>query len=69
MSPCKAHQVWFFIPILRNSDFKQLAIYKKLNPNRLENYLIEFKFCEDNRPNTQYQIAKAQNSVTFIDRL
>jgi len=54
MSPCKAHQMCdFFIPILRNSDFQQLAIYKKLNPNQRENHLIEFIFCEDNRPNTQ----------------
>jgi len=55
--------VWFFIPILCNSDFQQLAMYKKLNPNRRENHLIEIRFCEDNRPNPQFKISKTQHSV------
>jgi hypothetical protein len=34
----------------RNSNFQQLAKDKKLNPNQWKVHLIEFKFCEDTRP-------------------
>jgi hypothetical protein len=47
----------------RNSNFQQLVKDKKLNPNRWEAHLIEFKFCEDTRPDPQLQKAKAQHSV------
>ena len=33
-----------------NPNFQQLAKDKKLNPNQWEVHLIEFKFCEDTRP-------------------
>jgi len=33
-----------------NSNFQQLAKDKKLNPNQWEVRLIEFKFCEDTKP-------------------
>ena len=36
--------------ITRNPNFKQLAKDKKLNPNQWEVHLIEFKCCEDTRP-------------------
>jgi hypothetical protein len=36
---------------------------KKLNSNQWEVYLIEFKFCEDTRPDPQLQKAKAQHSM------
>ena len=42
--------------------FQQLAKDKKLNPNQWEVLLIEFKFCEDTRPDPQLQKAKAQHS-------
>jgi len=44
-----------------------LAKDKKLNPNQWEAYLIEFKFCEDTRPDPQLQKAKAQHSVLIIN--
>jgi len=47
--PARPIRWWFFYSNF--ADFQQLAIDKKLNPNRRENHLI--KFCEDNRPNTQ----------------
>ena len=47
----------------RNSNFQRLAKDKKLNPNQCEVHLIEFKFCEDTRPDPQLQKAKAQHSV------
>jgi hypothetical protein len=34
-----------------------------LNPNQWEVHLIEFKFCEDTRPDPQFQKAKAQHSM------
>jgi predicted deacylase len=34
-----------------------------LNPNQWEVNLIEFKFCEDTRPDPQLQKAKAQHSM------
>jgi len=47
----------------RNSHFhQQLAKDKKLNPNQWEVHLIEFKLCEDTRPDPQLQKAKAQHS-------
>ena len=47
----------------RNSKFQQLAEDKELNPNQWEVHMIEFKFCEDTRPDSQLQKAKAQHSV------
>jgi hypothetical protein len=47
----------------RNPNFQQLAKDKKLNPNQWEVHLIEFKFCEDTRPDPQLQKAKAQHSM------
>jgi hypothetical protein len=44
-----------------------LAKDKKLNPNQWEAYLIEFKFCEDTRPDPQLQKAKAQHSVLIAN--
>jgi len=37
----------------RNSNFQQLDNDKKLNQNQWEVNLIELKFCEDTRPDTQ----------------
>ena len=52
----------------RNSNFQQLAKDKKLNPNQWEEvYLIEFKFCEDTRPDPQLRKAKAQHSVLIAN--
>jgi hypothetical protein len=47
----------------RNSNFQQLAKDKKLNPNQWEVHLIDFKLCEDTRPDPQLQKAKAQHSM------
>jgi len=44
-----------------------LAKDKKLNPNQWEAYLIEFKFCEDTRPDPQLQKAKAQHSILIAN--
>jgi len=52
----------------RNSNFQQLVKDKKLNPTQWEAHLIEFKFCEDTRPDPQPRKAKAQHSV-LIDNL
>jgi hypothetical protein len=46
-----------------NPNFQQLAKNKILNPNQWEVHLIEFRFCEDARPDPQLQEAKAQHSV------
>jgi hypothetical protein len=51
----------------RNQNFQQLAIDKKLNPNQWEVHLIEFKFCEDTRPDPQLQKAKAQHSMLMAN--
>ena len=51
----------------RNLHFQQLAKDKKLNPNQWEVHLIEFKFCEDTRPDPQLQKAKAQHSVLIAN--
>jgi len=51
----------------RNSNFQQLAKDKKLNPNQREIHLIEFKFCEDTRPDPQLQRAKSQHSVLIVN--
>ena len=37
----------------RNSDFQQLAKDKKLNLNQWEVQVIEFKFCEETKPDPQ----------------
>jgi len=50
-----------------NPNFQQLAKDKKLNPNQWEVRLIEFKFCEDTRPDPQLQKAKAQHSVLIAN--
>ena len=42
-----------------NPNFQQLAKDKKLNPNQWEVRLIEFKFCEDTRPDPQLQNSTA----------
>ena len=42
---------------------------KKLNSNQWEVYLIEFKFCEDTRPDPQLQKAQAQHSMISIANL
>jgi len=51
----------------RNSNFQQLAKDKKLNPNQWEVHLIEFKFCEDTRPDPQLQKAIAQHSMLMTN--
>jgi hypothetical protein len=51
----------------RNPNFQQLAKDKKLNPNQWEVHLIEFKFCEDTRPDPQLQKAKAQHSILIAN--
>jgi hypothetical protein len=52
----------------RNPNFQQLAKDKKLNPNQWEVHLIEFKFCEDTRPDPpQLQYAKAQHSMLIAN--
>jgi hypothetical protein len=56
--------------LLRNhphSNFKQLAKDKILNPNQWEAHLIEFKFCEDTRPDPRLQKAKAQHSMLMAN--
>ena len=53
----------------RNPNFQQLAKDKKLNPNQWEVHLIEFKFCEDTRPDPQLQKAKAQQHSMLIANL
>ena len=61
---------WFLFSCgtTRSSDFQQLASNdKKLNPNQWEVRLIEFKFCEDTRPDPQLQEAKAQHSVLIAN--
>ena len=42
----------------RNSYYQQLAKDEKLNINQCEVYLIEFKLCENTRPDPQLQKAK-----------
>jgi hypothetical protein len=51
----------------RNSNFQQLAKDKKPNPNQWEVHLIEFKSCEDTRPDPQLQKAKAQHSMLIAN--
>jgi len=51
----------------RNSKYQQLAKDKKLNPNQWEAHLIEFKFCEDTRPDPQLQKAKTQHSMLMAN--
>ena len=41
----------------------------KLNQNKWEAHLIEFKYCKDTRPDPQLQKAKAQHSVLVIANL
>jgi hypothetical protein len=48
-------------------NFQQLAKDKKLNPNQWEVRLIEFKLCEDTRPDPQLQKAKAQYSMLMAN--
>jgi hypothetical protein len=38
-----------------------------LNPNQWEVQLIEFKLCEDTRPDPQLQKAKAQHSILMAN--
>ena len=58
-----------YLPLTtRNPNFQQLAKDKKLNPNQWEVYLVEFKFCEDTRPDPQLQKAKAQHSMLMATR-
>jgi hypothetical protein len=57
-----------YLPLTtRNPNFQQLAKDKKLNPNQWEVYLVEFKFCEDTRPDPQLQKAKAQHSMLIAN--
>ena len=51
----------------RNSNFQQLVKDKKLNPTQWEAHLIEFKFCEDTRPDPRLQKAKAQHSMLIAN--
>ena len=51
----------------RNPNFQQLAKDKKLNPDQWEVHLIEFKICEDTRPDLQLQKAKAQHSTLMAN--
>jgi len=51
----------------RNSNFQQLAKDKNLNPNQWEVHVIEFKFCEDTRPDPQLQKAKAHHSMLIAN--
>jgi hypothetical protein len=39
----------------------------KLNPNQWEVHLIEFKLCEDTRPDPQLQKAQAQHSILIAN--
>ena len=50
-----------------NSKFQQLAKDKKLNPNQWKVHLIEFRLCEDTRPDPQLQKAKAQHSMLIAN--
>ena len=53
----------------RNPNFQQLQLAKdkKLYPNQWEVHLIEFKFCEDTRPDPQLQKANAQHSMLMAN--
>jgi len=52
----------------RNPNFQQLAKdKKKLYPNQWEVHLIEFKFCQDTRPDPQLQKANAQHSMLIAN--
>jgi hypothetical protein len=51
----------------RSQNFQQLAKDKKLNPNQWEIHLIEFKLCEDTRPDPQLQKPKAQHSMLMVN--
>jgi hypothetical protein len=53
----------------RNPNFQQLQLAKdkKLYPNQQEVHLIEFKLCEDTRPDSQLQKAKAQHSMLIAN--
>jgi len=46
---------------------QQLAKDKKLNLNQWEVHLIEFRFCEETRPDPQLPKAKAQHSVLIAN--
>jgi len=50
-----------------NPNFQQLAKDIKINPNQWEVHLFEFDFCEDTRPDTQLQKAKAQHSMLIAN--
>jgi hypothetical protein len=51
----------------RKSEFLQLAKDKKLSPKQWEVHLIEFKICEDTRPDPQLQKVKAHHSVLIAN--
>jgi len=51
----------------RNPNCQQLAKDKKSYPNQWEVHLIEFKLCEDTRPDPQLQKAKAQHSMLMAN--
>jgi hypothetical protein len=51
----------------RSSNSQQLAKDKKLKLNQWEVHLIEFKFCEDTRPDPQLRKAKAQHSMLIAN--
>ena len=51
----------------RSQNCQQLVKDEKLNPNQWEVILIEFKFCEDTRPDPQLQKAKAQHSMLIAN--
>jgi hypothetical protein len=55
--------------VATHKDFQQPAKDKKLNINQWEAHLIEFKFCQNTRPDPQFQKAKAHHSVliSYID--
>jgi len=50
-----------------NPNFQRLAKDKKLNPNQWEVHMIEFKFCEDTRPDPQLKKAKVQHSMLMAN--
>ena len=50
-----------------NPNFQQLAKDKKLRLNQWEVHLIEFNYCEDTRPDSQLQKAKAQHSMLIAN--
>ena len=58
---------WLLVLTLPYFEFQQLAKDKRLNPKQWEAHLVEFKICEDTRPDPQLQKVKAQHSVLIAN--